>query len=96
MNGTIELSPYEYNMDETWMIESNCENVRIWSEFFETEIYDILWIGTKKYYGCWTWLGSKIKINQTMTNNTTIRFESNGVLNKKGFKLIWNCENKIN
>ena len=86
MNGTIELSPYESNMDETWMIESNCENIRIWSELFETtKGFDFLWIGENEYNG-------NDKINQTMTNNSTIRFKSNRWVDKKGFKLIWNCE----
>jgi len=72
------------------MIESNCENVRIWSKFFETEEdFDFLWIGDKRYSG-------NDKINQTMANNSTIRFKSDRSTNKKGFKLIWNCENKIN
>ena len=70
------------------MIESNCENVRIWPKFFKAETYsDFFWV--------WKRMTRDGKINQTMTNNSTIIFKSNGSQrsNSKGFKLIWNCEN---
>ena len=76
-------------MDETWMIESNCENVRIWSEFFETEKEnDFLWIAKKSYHGNAT-------IDRTINSNSTIRFKSNEETNKKGFKLVWSCEDGL-
>ena len=94
MNGTIELSPYINNMDETWMIESNCENIRIWSEFFGIKYgSDSLWIGNSQYTGNSQYIGHS-KINQTMTNNTLIRFKS-GIFSI-GFKLIWICEHNKN
>ena len=74
-------------MDETWIIESKCENIRIWSEYFEVDDWseDLLWIGTNEYTG-------NAKINQTVKNNSTIRFKSDGGMNKAGFKLIWTCD----
>ena len=89
-NGTIELSPYGNNMDVTWILQSKCANVKIWSEFFETEEnFDFLWIEDNEYTG-------NQKINQTMPNNSTVRFMSDKYTIAKGFKLIWNCEEKSN
>ena len=85
-DGTIELLNYENNLDENWEISPSCSSVWIHSTLLYVENnYDFLYIGDEQFTdtGC---------IDQLYDTPVSVRFTSDGSINKDGFTLHWSCD----
>mgnify|MGYP000717570325 CR=1 FL=1 len=67
------------------MVESDCNQVRIYSEHFDTEgEYDHVTIDGETYSG-------SVEIDQIVAPKFTVGFVSDGSVTKTGFELSWSC-----
>ena len=80
---------YRNNEDVKWIIDSNCNTVRIISSLFKTyDARDILTIDETPYF-------KRQVINQIAPSNFTVSFSSNTAYIDDGFILNWNCDEKL-
>ena len=87
-----EIRHENYNNDESlkWEIYSDCENAVIKSIKFNTERgYDYLSIHDENFSGT-------KPIEKHVPGHFTVSFESDELVTKSGFILIWNCINTEN
>ena len=85
-DGTIELLNYENNLDENWEISPSCSSVWIHSTLLYVENnYDFLYIGDEQFTdaGC---------VDKLYDTPVSVRFTSDGSINKDGFTLHWSCD----
>jgi len=81
------------------MIETNCENIRIWSHVLSEENSWDMGRGFMGFMGRELIIGESryadlAEINQMIKNNTVVTVT--GSVEERGFKLIWNCEKNNN
>jgi len=97
--GTIELKPYKNDHDVVWMVESECDRVRIVSTYFDTQHwYDYVTIDTQEYHGDGDYSGDDqltsgaVEIDQVVGPSFHVRFTSDGSVTSTGFSLFWSCQ----
>ena len=73
-------------MEETWVIQPTCDEVRIYSNYFYTEAsYDFLYLGDQQYDG------EGLCINIVLPVPVTARFTSDGSETRDGFRINYVC-----
>ena len=90
MSGSIELNDYENDHDHEWIVESDCDQVRILSERFDTEPgFDHVTINGEVYSG-------SDAIDQVVDQSDfSVMFLSDGSVTGTGFVLLWSCYAQI-
>ena len=84
-SGVIELSQYENNHYQEWIVHADCDQVHVESIYFDTETCcDHLYIGDEKYRG-------NISISTTVSGAFAVSFNSDSSVTYAGFALQWNC-----
>merc|ERR1711957_746712 len=76
---------YMNNADHEWEVESDCDQVRIYDTYFDTEpVWDYLTIGDKRYSG-------NDDVDEIVESSFTINFHSDAFETRTGFVLEWEC-----
>lgn len=87
-NGSIEYLNYSNDAYAAWRVESDCDQVHIYSEVFDTEAdFDYLVINGASYSGSGN-------ISQIVPGNFSLQFSSDNSENASGFILHWTCSNE--
>ena len=72
-------------MDKTWVINSTCDRVHIWSHTLSQveECFDFLTIGDRKFTG-------NMQISTIVDVGVfNVKFESDSTISEGGFELFW-------
>ena len=89
VNGTIQLFDYDNFIEETWVVEADCDEINIQSEMFQTEEnYDFVTISYEEKNQ--TYSGEQL-VNQNASSTFSIKFESDDAYTDAGFVLRWIC-----
>ena len=85
-SGFIELGEYDNYQDLSWSVNSDCDEVHIYSMRFDTEGgYDYVTIGDS------TFSGSNQVVNLIMPAAFEVAFHSDYSVTRTGFSLAWQC-----
>ena len=99
-SGIIQLNDYGNDHDRIWMVDSECNRVRIVSTYFDTQhVYDYLTIddhgdsetSDAEYSGDDQLNTGTVEIDQIVGPSFTVRFKSNTAVTHTGFSLFWSC-----
>ena len=86
----MEIIDYGNNYEQVWLVEADCDAVRVISTTFQTErCYDYLKIVDSAMATVF-YSGLDI-VNQQVESVFQVKFISDINLNEAGFRLEWNC-----
>jgi len=89
-DGTVRLDSYTDDMHVQWRIESDCDNINIYTESFHLEHnYDHLSIQTDDWNRSYT--GNRDFNLYTSGGNIELIFTSDGSVQEDGFVIHWQC-----